>query len=105
MNEELYRKAYRTWGIGAQMDMVIEEAAELIQAIRKSDRNGILREQENLVEEMVDVEIMIEQMKVILNDLLHSYPPLYKNKREHKLERLADRLGPDTETEGENAKV
>ena len=75
------------------MLMVIEEMAELTQAISKGDRKGILTVKDNLVEEMVDVEIMIEQMKVIMGDHIHEYPPLYKNYREKKLNRLAERLG------------
>lgn len=87
-NDELYRKAYRKWGIGAQLDMVIEEMAELTKAILKAKRKGFIPVQENIVEELVDVEIMIEQLKLILSDYLHSYPVLYQNIREKKIERL-----------------
>lgn len=91
MNErELYQKCLDLWGIHAQFDMVIEECSELIKAICKSHRIGLIEVQENIVEELVDVEIMIEQLKLILGEYLHSYGNMYKNIREQKLDRLRE---------------
>lgn len=94
-NEEeyiLYYKALNKWGIEFQMDMLIEEMAELTKEIIKSRRMGLIRNQEQIVEELVDVEIMLNQLKLILSDYLHSYPALYKNFREKKIERLKKML-------------
>jgi len=68
--------------------MVIEEMAELTKEILKSRRKGLLHNQKEIVEELVDVEIMIGQLKVILSDHLHSFPSLYHNLRNEKLNRL-----------------
>ena len=88
----LYREAYRKWGIEAQMDMVIEEAAELTKEICKAHRKGLIHVQCEVTEELVDLEIMLEQLKVILSDHLHSFDGMYMRKREEKLNRLHDRL-------------
>ncbi|GAI78537.1 unnamed protein product, partial [marine sediment metagenome] len=67
-NEELYKKAIEKWGYELQINMCIEECAELIKALMKGRRNP---KNPNLVddilEEMVDVEIMIEQLKLIFD--------------------------------------
>ncbi len=48
------------------MSMAIEEASELIKAICKLRRNGVTAETvNNLAEEMADVEIMLEQLKIM----------------------------------------
>ena len=91
----LYQNAYRTWGLKAQMGMVIEEMAELIQAIQKANRKGILTVQDNLVEEFVDVEIMMEQMEVMLSDHLHSFDTMRSNFRMEKLTRLEKMIDRD----------
>ena len=49
------------FGAEAQENLCIEECAELIQAINKKHR-GILH---NIPEEIADVEIMLEQLKII----------------------------------------
>jgi len=95
----LYSRAIRQWGIRAQFDMVIEEMAELTKEILKSRRKGLLHNQKEIVEELVDVEIMIGQLKVILSDHLHSFPPLYHNLRNEKLSRLKKLLEEDVEVQ------
>ena len=83
--ENLARKAQAKWGQEAQLDMVIEECAELIDAIQKRRRGKV--DSVKVVEEGVDVEIMIEQLKVILEE-----PALWENIRTDKLDRLQRRL-------------
>ena len=54
------------FGINNQMSKCIEELSELIQAISKIQIEGItLDRYDNLIEEIVDVEIMVEQMKYL----------------------------------------
>lgn len=55
------------YGYMGQKDMLIEELAELIQALNKFERyeheSGFLA---NLIEEVADVEIMLTQVKYLL---------------------------------------
>jgi len=94
MNKEeegVYRKAISKWGRGAQIDVAIEEMAELIHALCKSRRRirpkGWLY---NIYEEIADVEIILEQMKIIFGG--ENMTIIYKLQ---KLERLAQLLDLD----------
>lgn len=82
----IYQKAIDKFGKGAQLDMVVEECAELIHAIQKIKRNIYWRDNiiKNVVEELVDVEIMLEQLKYMLPK------NLYEEARIFKLKRLED---------------
>lgn len=87
--EEICQKAVKTYGKNPQMDMVVEECSELIQAISKNKRGKDNRE--NIVEEIADVQIMIDQLKIIfeVSDIEMGIMKL------KKLDRLAKRLGKD----------
>lgn len=61
--DEIYQQAIAKYGKEAQLKMVIEEMAELTQAICKSFRGA--NNHENIVEEIADVEIMLAQLKII----------------------------------------
>ena len=88
-NEELYKIAIETYGDEAQINQGIEEMAELIQAINKFRRNpGYYPRWYDIVEEIVDVEVMLEQYKIIFGATL----PVNRIKS-NKLQRLAERLG------------
>ena len=58
---EICKKAVNTFGEYTQLDMVIEEMAELTQAISKLKRN----KEHNVEEEVADVEIMLQQVKLM----------------------------------------
>lgn len=92
---DLYLEALKTWGVMAQMDMVIEEAVELIKEIQKSKRNGIINNTKGIIEESVDLEIMMEQLKLILEYYNRSYESEYQRIRSMKLNRLKDLLEDD----------
>lgn len=63
--DEIYREAINTWGPDMQIDMFIEEASELIQALIKHKRGkGDLN---NIAEEIADVSIMLEQMAMVFD--------------------------------------
>lgn len=85
------QRAVDTWGRFAQVDMMIEEMSELTKALLKERRvsplpvNGLENAIANIREEMADVQIMLDQMKLIYGD-----PADMEAK---KLERLAKRLG------------
>ena len=62
----IYKKAIKLWGIDSQMMMAVEEASELIKAICKLRRTGVTAETvNNLAEEIADMEIMLEQLKIM----------------------------------------
>lgn len=85
--QELYIKALDTFGNESQFDMLIEEMAELTQAILKNRRRnspGTLTE--NLHEEFVDVRIVMAQIENCLN------PNKLDYWKKDKLSRLELRL-------------
>lgn len=92
---DLYRKAISTWGCVAQVDMAIEEMAELMQAISKSKRDTKTKNWLfNVYEEIADVEIMLDQLKIVYGDC--NMVAMFKIQ---KLERLEKRL--ELKKEGE----
>ncbi len=60
---EILTTAIRTYGEEAQERLAIEECSELIQAICHKHRGR----ENNIAEEIADVEIMLEQLKIINN--------------------------------------
>lgn len=70
-NKELMNKVLAEcimrYGVQFQSNMVMEECAELIQAVNKVLRNGASNVEifNNLVEEIADVYLVIEQLKMI----------------------------------------
>lgn len=91
MNEiDLYKKAIQKWGKEPQITMMIEECGELITALAKRDRcfNGSTID--DIIKEMVDVEIMIEQLKLIFNNGKFGCFTfeIFKKKKLIKLEKL-----------------
>lgn len=87
--QDVYRKVIKAQGELAQCRQAMEECAELIHAINKVLRNGTEDSVAHLVDEVADVMIMIEQLRIIF-DL--SYKDLQKAKMK-KVARLALRLG------------
>ena len=64
MNEQkIFSEAIRVFGEMAQEEVAIEECSELIQAITHKHRSR----EHNIPEEIADVEIMLEQLKIINN--------------------------------------
>lgn len=76
------------YGDRAQRHILIEECAELIQAVIKCER-GCEGADENFVEELADVSILIEQMiqSLCLYDL-QRYNKMLKNKLDRQLKRM-----------------
>ncbi len=85
---EILKEAIRKYGDGQQMAMAMEECAELIQAINKHCRYTTGETQERLAEEIADVQIMIEQLKMICN-ITDEHIQSYRN---NKIKRLEERL-------------
>ncbi|MHA1291117.1 MAG: hypothetical protein ACTSQJ_00445 [Promethearchaeota archaeon] len=86
-NYGLFKKAIEKWGNKLQLDMVIEELAELIVAINHYKREVNVNNKLKIAEETADVLIMIEQLIFILdiNNVVKSYI-------NSKLDRLEERL-------------
>lgn len=85
----LLDRAITAYGAPAQMDMAVEEMAELTKAICKVKRVSCTAEAkavlENVVEEMADVQIMLDQLRIIFGRST-------VEAEEYKLERLKKRL-------------
>ncbi len=78
--------AVQKYGTDAQLCQIQEEAAELIAAISHF-RRGRSDSRAKLLEELADMEIMLEQARVIFGD------DAVTTAATPKIERLCDRLG------------
>lgn len=65
VDKRLYKEAINTFGAPAQAVIAMEECSELIKEISKALRNKINRG--NIAEEIADVEIMVEQLKLMFD--------------------------------------
>ena len=93
-DERIMRQAIETYGVQAQCDVAIEEMAELTKAIVKirrvaDDYGKTQAALDNLMEEIADVDIMIDQLKIMWG------PKQVEEYRRKKLERLNRRLNDD----------
>lgn len=84
--EKQLKRALDTYGKDLQLDVAIEEMAELIKEIVKHKRgkNNHLE----MVEEIADVYIMLEQVKIACNIIDHEVNLMIMQ----KIQRLKDRL-------------
>lgn len=88
--DRILREAIRCWGDSVQRLKVLEELGELTQAIVKTwlcddcEEEAMLA---NLAEEMADVELMLQQLKIMYDN-----EDEVKEWRFKKLERLAGRI-------------
>jgi len=82
---EIYNAAINFFGVESQLNMLSEEVGELLTAINKWRRYGGCKEYNMVVEEIADVEIMLNQMKVIFDC---NNKDIYNK----KLERLKGRI-------------
>jgi hypothetical protein len=94
--EELAEKAERMWGIKSQIDMMIEESLELALVLTKRFREVNGSSLQEVIDEFVDVEIMLGQMK----NLYGLNQDMWKKTKKYKLDRLIAR----TANNGENEK-
>ena len=82
----IYKQALEVWGLEVQLGMVQEECAELIKVINKHFRGKASREE--LIEECVDVELMINQMREAFSDERNTWDRI----KIEKIERLNELL-------------
>ena len=67
---EIYKETLKQWGMDAQINMAIEEMAELISALqhlRRQESWGHQATLSEVTEEIADVEIMMEQLKYMFD--------------------------------------
>lgn len=81
---ELCKDAVDLWGYQSQEDMCVEECNELIHSILKHRRGKATVK--DILEEIVDVQIMLVQMRIILND-----EPKFWEIFNQKLDRLKNK--------------
>lgn len=89
---EILQRAIDRWGVRLQSNQCIQEMAELIVAITKlqqlydAPHTEQIAARDNLIEEIADVEIMIDQMKLMYGE------QDIRKQRDYKLQRLVNRL-------------
>lgn len=92
---ETLRDAWKQWGADMQIDICIEEMAELTQAIIKTRRNGISWSYA-VFEEIADVLLCLQQIEIELRRLpMTDGTPAWGQVlsiRDAKLDRLRGRL-------------
>jgi len=113
---DILKQAIDTYGVDAQLKMVIEEAAEVTKAICKADRLGMIapgglekpsmnmpqnkiEAYHNLVDEAADLSIMAEQLNIMVG---------IENVKlviQRKLERLNNRLNSSKDKKSPNLTV
>lgn len=92
----VFRKALNQYGADSQVFMVMEEMSELQKELCKNHRCA--DNVSSIAEEIADVEIMLEQMKI-----LFAVGPLVEEVKAAKIRRLADRLAGRPESEQKEA--
>lgn len=90
MNILILKRAIETFGKDAQIEMAVEEMAELIFAIQKLKRAGSWSDANTfaqLTEEMADVKIMLQQLEMIFGNqhMVDQFVDM-------KIERLNERI-------------
>lgn len=93
MNRQaVFSAAIHSNGGNAQIDVAVEEMAELTQALVKTKRYATDKDfdrfRANVIEEIADVEIMLEQLRIIFG----AHEKEIDDAKTFKLKRLADRL-------------
>ena len=94
--EDVLNGIIAKYGKTAQLNMIKEESAELIkacaeliQAVSKYERNPCFETIDHLAEEIADVEIMIEQAKIILKpEHIEGLILIHKAKKFKRMEKL-----------------
>lgn len=78
------------YGYRSQKKQLIEEIAELTQALIKEDRYPDRHDEcvKNIIEEIADVQIMIYQMNVLLKINQQEYLDIYEQKVDRQIARI-----------------
>jgi len=86
---EILEGMIKKYGTTAQLNMVKEECAELIQAICKYERNPCVETIMDIAEETGDVELTLPQLKIIFRrSHMESLVLIEKGKKMMRMEKL-----------------
>lgn len=88
IKDEIYDTLIKIYGVSAQEDQCIEEMAELTKALIKHRKKPCYEKKLLILDELVDVEILLEQMKRI-----HVSEQEFQEHKSKKLLRQKERLG------------
>lgn len=90
---EILNRAIDTYGVHTQLDMCLEEMAELAKALLKMRRGGgdLAVKLASIQEEIADVQIMIDQMRIIFGE------ESVERAERAKLTRLENRLASEAD--------
>lgn len=83
LDDEVYNDAIEAWGLSAQMGQLVEEAAELIIAIRHWERGRV--DFSEVIEEAADTMLMCMQVRYL-------YPKEFDNILDYKINRTKNKL-------------
>ena len=76
------------YGVDSQIEMVVEECAELIDAIKKYKRGRY--SEESVIEEMADVYIMLNQLEIIFTNCERcKYDEVFDKYLSMKIDRIS----------------
>lgn len=84
--KETYRKAIKKYGLFNQLTVAVEELSELAKEVCKAERG--MFDRGHMTEEIADVEIILEQLKMIF-DIKHYE---IEGMKFQKIERLNERI-------------
>lgn len=85
--KKIFQDALRVFGGRNQITVALEEMSELQKEFCKYLRNDSSFSTDNIAEEMADVEIMLEQMKMIFR-----CDDAVEEQRQYKVQRLRERI-------------
>ena len=87
---EICTEAVAHYGDIKQLVKAVEEMSELTKEVCKATSYGLTAHMDGLTEEIVDVEIMLEQLKIICGNRAE-----VASMRDQKLQRLQRRINGD----------
>jgi len=93
-NTEVYGRAIEKWGKQLQMVLLMEEMSELAKEVSKRIRGK--PDYDHMAEEIVDVEIMLEQLKLIGSKEYAQFDENINSHKKRKIRRLEELVGDTT---------
>lgn len=97
-NTEIYLKAIDKWGKQLQMVLLMEEMSELAKEVSKRIRGK--PDYDHMAEEIVDVEIMLGQLKLIGSKEYTKFDENINSHKKRKIRRLEKLVRDTTRTQG-----
>ena len=83
-------EAVDVWGVASQIGMFVEEIGEVLQAINKLSRRTDEERYDNLIEELVDLQIMLTQMRIVYTIPNQLWDEMMDKKKRRLRQRLDD---------------